>query len=135
MTIKLIAAWRINCVKGKKVFWDQITLDLRAENHLPANILEVDKLIVVQIVHDLFHNNLYILQEVKPELVQTHHVGGDGMKFPLLVSLSSYDTVFPYQISERLWVARLEQFAFILHNEFIECRISRYNRPLSKQTA
>lgn len=89
---------------------------------------------MVQIGKDLFDNNLDILQEVELELVESHDVGGDGMKLPLVVSLGGNDPILPHQISEGLRVVRLEQPAFVLHNESIEGWIRRGNRPLSEET-
>lgn len=57
------------------------------------------------------------------------------MQFSLLFPLNCDDTVRPYQISERFWIARLEQFPFVLHHVSIKRWICRYHCPFSKHTA
>ena len=44
-------------------------------------------LVVMETIQGLDQNHLNIIQEMKLELLQPHHVGSDAMKFPLLLSL------------------------------------------------
>lgn len=76
-----------------------------------------------------------IFQEMEFKLLKAHHIGGDAMEFPLLLSLHCNHPVFTNQVSERFRIARLKQFPFIFHHKPIESRVCWYHSPFSKQTA